>query len=198
MEQADPSIFADGETGKNKILAQAHAIRGYYYLYLSQNFGRVPMLETGETYSNTPGKPRPETMDETYQLILDDFEFAATYLDWTPENGEYGRFTKGAALAYAAWTYMYMKDFETAKGLYEQIINSGTYQLLPSFGELYQMDHYWEKESIWGGVEYQALFLSDCIREEHEDYIVVEGCPSLVVRDFLKPLQNGEKVRVIE
>ena len=55
-----------------------------------------------------------------------------------------------------------------------------------------------EKESIWGGVEYQTLFFSDCIREEHEDYIVVEGCPSLVVRDFLKPLQNGEKVRVIE
>ena len=149
VEKADPSIFADGETGKNKILAQAHAIRGYYYLYLSQNFGRVPMLETGETYSSTPSKPRPETMDGTYQLILDDFDFAARYLDWTPENGEYGRFTKGAALAYAAWTYMYMEDFETAKGLYKQIIDSGTYELLPSFGELYQMDHYWEKESVW-------------------------------------------------
>ena len=33
VEKADPSIFKDGETAKNKILAQAHAIRGYY-LYL--------------------------------------------------------------------------------------------------------------------------------------------------------------------
>ena len=55
-----------------------------------------------------------------------------------------------------------------------------------------------EKESIWGGTEYQAIFLSDCILEEHEDYILVEGCPSLVVQDSLKPLQSGEKVRVID
>ena len=55
-----------------------------------------------------------------------------------------------------------------------------------------------EKESIWGGTEYQAMFLSDCILEEHEEYIVVGGCPSLVVQDSLKPLQSGEKVRVID
>ena len=42
-----------------------------------------------------------------------------------------------------------MEDFETAKGLYKQIIDDGPYELLPSFGELYQMDHYWEKESVW-------------------------------------------------
>ena len=55
-----------------------------------------------------------------------------------------------------------------------------------------------EKESIWGGTEYRAMFLSDCILEEHEDYIVVKNCPSYVIQDSLKPLQEGEKVRVIE
>lgn len=55
-----------------------------------------------------------------------------------------------------------------------------------------------EKESIWGGTEYQAVFVSDCILEEHKDYIVVKDCPSLVVQDSLKPLQEGEKVRLIE
>ena len=55
-----------------------------------------------------------------------------------------------------------------------------------------------EKESIWGGTEYQTMFLSDCILEEHEDYIVVKDCSRLVVQDSLKPLQDGEKVRVIE
>ncbi|HJD38205.1 MAG TPA: hypothetical protein IAA00_14990 [Candidatus Blautia ornithocaccae] len=54
-----------------------------------------------------------------------------------------------------------------------------------------------EKESIWGGVEYQAVFVSNCILEEHEDYIVVQGCPELVIQDSLKPLQEGEKVKVI-
>ncbi len=55
-----------------------------------------------------------------------------------------------------------------------------------------------EEESIWGGKEYHAMFLSDCILEEHEDYIVVENCPPLVVLDTLKPLQEGEKVRILE
>ena len=34
--------------------------------------------------------------------------------------------------------------------------------------------------------------------EEYKDYIVVKDCPSLVVQDSLKPLQEGEKVRLIE
>ena len=55
-----------------------------------------------------------------------------------------------------------------------------------------------EYESIWGGTEYRTMFLSDCILEEHKDYIVVKDCPSLVVQDSLKPLQEGEKVRLIE
>lgn len=149
MEKADSSIFSEGETGKNKLIAQARAIRGYYYLYLSQNFGRIPMLETGETYSSSASKPRAESVEDTYNKIVEDLQFAADNLDWEPENREYGRFTKGAALAYQALTYMYLKDFTKAKATYKQIIDSKTYELLPSFGELHQMDHYWSKESIW-------------------------------------------------
>ena len=55
-----------------------------------------------------------------------------------------------------------------------------------------------EKESIWGGTEYRAMFVSDCILEEHENYIVVKNCPTFVIQDSLKPLLEGEKVRVIE
>lgn len=55
-----------------------------------------------------------------------------------------------------------------------------------------------EYESIWGGTEYRTMFLSDCILEEHKDYIVVKDCPTFVIQDSLKPLQEGEKVKVIE
>ena len=48
----------------------------------------------GETYVNTPSKPRPDTEDETWQVIIDDLAFGASVLDWTPINGEYGRITK--------------------------------------------------------------------------------------------------------
>ena len=55
-----------------------------------------------------------------------------------------------------------------------------------------------EYESIWGGTEYRTMFLSDCILEEYKDYIVVKDCPTFVIQDSLKPLQEGEKVKVIE
>ena len=58
--------------------------------------------------------------------------------------------------------------------------------------------HAQEYESIWDETEYQALFLTDGILEENEDYIFVKDCPKLVIQDFLKPLQDGEKVRLIE
>ena len=138
-----------GEKAKTQILAQAHAIRGYYYLYLSQNFGRVPMLLTGESYSSSASKPRPESTEAAFTLILEDLDFAAKNLDWTPVNGEYGRFTKGAALGYQALAYMYLKDYATAKSIYKQIIDSKTYELLPCFGEIHQVDNYWSKESVW-------------------------------------------------
>lgn len=149
LADVDPSLFAEGQTGKDKVEAQARAIRGYWYYYLAQNFGRVPMLNTGETYVTAPSKPRPESLDATYQFILDDLNYAAEKLDWTPENGDYGRITRGMAKAYAAQTYMYMGDFTSAKRLLGEIINDGPYALTPCYGEIHQPGNYWSKESVW-------------------------------------------------
>ena len=71
LETADASIFADSNS-KTVYEAQARAIRGYNYLYLTKLFGRVPMLLTGETYTTSVGKARPESVDETYAAIEED------------------------------------------------------------------------------------------------------------------------------
>lgn len=54
-----------------------------------------------------------------------------------------------------------------------------------------------EYEDIWGNTEYQAVFVSNCILEEHETYVVVKDCPKLIIEDSLRPLQDKEKVRLI-
>lgn len=149
LKDADVSLFAEGQEGKDKIEAQARGIRGYWYYYLAQNFGRIPMLREGETYVTTPSKPRAETVEETYDFILEDLNFAAEKLDWEPENGDYGRITRGMALSYAALTYMYKKDFVSAKAIWKNIIENGPYELTPCFGEIHQFDNYWCKESVW-------------------------------------------------
>lgn len=148
LETADASIFADSNS-KTVYEAQARAIRGYNYLYLTKLFGRVPMLFTGETYTTSVGKARPESVDETYAAIEEDLSFGRDHLDWLPMNGEYGRITKGFCKAYLAELYMLKKDFTKAKTELKDIVDSGTYSLEPCFGNLHAWDTHWTKESVF-------------------------------------------------
>lgn len=143
---------------------QAHALRGYFYLWLAENFGRVPMLYTGETYSNTPNKAAAETDDEMWDFIIEDFKTAVGKLDWKPQNEEYGRVTKGMALSYLAEAYLWKaykarqngdgdaKNTECitlAKDALKQVIESGTYELAPSYTTLWDPGVAWPKEAVW-------------------------------------------------
>ena len=61
------------ESAKTIMAAQAKALRAYSYMYLAQTWGRVPMLETGENYLNTPDKARAETDSQMWDFIIKDF-----------------------------------------------------------------------------------------------------------------------------
>jgi len=148
-EETDASLFTNGEKGKKQTIAQAKAIRAMDYLELVQGWGRVPMLKTGETGSNTPDKPRPESDAECWQLIEEDLTYAVENLDWDPINGNYGRITKGTALGYRAEAYMCQKKYDLAKKDYEAIIASGKYKLMPCFSYLFDTDKGWSSEDLW-------------------------------------------------
>lgn len=148
LAKADQSIFASAENVKY-YEAEAKAIRAFNNLYLTKVFGRVPILKTGDTYSSSPGKARPENVDEMYAFIEQDFKDAIAVLQWKPRNGEYGRITKGFCYAYLAELYMYQEKFAEAKKLLGDIINSGTYELEPCYGNLHGWNQHWTKESIF-------------------------------------------------
>lgn len=141
---------------------EARAIRAFFYTYLAQTFGRVPMLATGEDYSNSPQKARAKDYAEMWDFIIEDFSEAAKLLDWQPMNGEYGRATKGMAKAYLADAYMWKayrcpetKEamIKLAKQELYDIIKSGTYSLNPSFASNWDVDGGgWTKECIWAEI----------------------------------------------
>jgi hypothetical protein len=155
LQNADPTIFDNGDATIKIIEAQARAIRAYFYTFLVQNFGGVPMLMTGDTYSTSPGKTRGTT-DEAWTLIIEDLEFARDALEWDPWKNEKGRITKGMAKAYLGQAYMYMANqndragwFAKAKKEYKDIIDSGKYSLNPCFGQIHLPGVYWQSESVW-------------------------------------------------
>lgn len=153
---------------KAKLEGEGRALRGFFYHWLGTTFGRVPMLATGENYSNTPTKPRAETYTEMWNFVIEDFKAAAELLDWEPMDGQYGRATKGMALSYLADCYMWKayrlttgangqaQDEAAAKECYQlaqtalkQVLNSGTYELNKSFTTNWDPASAWGKEAIW-------------------------------------------------
>ena len=156
---------------KKSLDGQGRALRGFFYHWLATTFGRVPMLATGETYSNTPTKARAQSYAEMWDFIIDDFKAAAEELDWDPMDGQYGRATKGMALAYLGDAYMWKayrltdgangitdtgaapttaaECYKLAADCFKQILDSKTYKLNESFTTLWDPASAWGPETIW-------------------------------------------------
>ena len=146
------------EDTKKHLKGEAIALRGFEFFGLANTFGRVPLLKTGESYLTDPTKPKAETFAEMWDFVIADFAEAATLLDWAPFQNQAGRCTKGMALAFLGDAYMWKaytvpetanECYQKAYDAFNQIINSGTYELNPSFTTLYDAAEAWPKECIW-------------------------------------------------
>lgn len=149
---------------KKTAVGEARAIRAFFYTYLAQTFGRVPMLATGEDYSSAPQKARAKDYNEMWDFIIDDFKAAADSLTWQPFRGQYGRATKGMALSYLADAYMWKayrngglennKDIVTkAYDCLKSVYDSKTYKLNPCFSTNWDCDGGgWNSECIWAEI----------------------------------------------
>ncbi len=137
---------------------EARVIRAFHYFWLATTFGRVPMLATGETYVNTPYKARAETYEEMWNFIIEDLEKASELLSWKPYNSQYGRCTKGMALAYLGDAYMWKayrcpdqatECYQKAESALKQVLTSGEYELNKSYTTLWDATGVWGKEAIY-------------------------------------------------
>ena len=151
------------ENTKRHLKGEAMALRGFQFFALANTFGRVPLLVTGENFNNTPTKERAKTFEEMWDFVIQDFQGAAELLDWKPFDGltgvpQYGRCTKGMALTFLGDAYMWKaftcpdkanECYQKAYEAFQQVINSGEYELSPSYSVLYDADEAWPKEAIW-------------------------------------------------
>ncbi len=146
---------------KSTLEGEARACRAFFYTWLAQTFGRVPMLRTGETYTTNPEKERAKDYAEMWDFIIEDLENAAKLLDWKPMDGQYGRATKGMALAFLGDAYMWKayrcpetksEMLNKAITVYRQILNEGPYKLNPCFAANWDPAGAWNPECIWAEV----------------------------------------------
>ena len=94
---------------RQKMLGEVHFLRAFYFNEMVKRFGGMPILDE-KTGLFVPGdnlmRPR-NTYRECFTFIMNDLKFAVDSLPVTLNTNEYGRATKGAAMALKARVLLY-------------------------------------------------------------------------------------------
>ena len=142
-----PAIEMDA-TLKERILAEAKALRAFYYFNLVIIFGDVPLVTTPLNADQLQVTQSPvATIYET--LIEPDLVDAASHLPPSYSGGDIGRVTSGAANAMLAKAYLFQKKWDQAASAAELVINSGLYSLMPVYSQNFNANFENNAESVF-------------------------------------------------
>lgn len=134
------------EEQKKELIGEAHFLRGLLWFDMARKMGRFVPITKVLTQDDTEAFHTPLTgsVDESYKLILEEFNLAVEGL---PETSEQGRANKYAALALrsrmALQAYAYTKDesyLDVVINSSTEVINSGKYSLTDNYGGMFSSD----------------------------------------------------------
>lgn len=100
------------ETDKNNRLGELHFLRALYNFHLVEQFGNV-ILKTKETADGVDLFPKRNTIEEFYDVIISDLEFAKNNLPVSWPVAEYSRASKKAAMGMLAKAYLTRAYYST-------------------------------------------------------------------------------------
>ena len=103
-------------TLKKRYIAEVRALRAFSYFNLSTIFGPVPLI-TNDIVDPLEAKVAPTPQITVFDFVLAELKAAAPDLQTAYSNGggnEYGRMTKGAALALRARAALFYKKYDEA------------------------------------------------------------------------------------
>lgn len=147
------------ESVKAMRLAEVKFLRALYYFYLVQQFGDIPLPLNEITEVVTTAERVSEEV--VYTQIIQDLEEAVSVLP--PAQDDYGRVTKGTAQHLLAKVYLTRgyrafagsDDFAKAASNAADVINSGQYQLLDAFEDVFKQGNE-ENSEILFAVQYSS------------------------------------------
>lgn len=147
---------------------EAKFIRALFYFHLLDFYGGVPLYDETTIVSNefmNMQKPR-NSVEETRAFILNDLDEAASVLPVSWESADYGRATRGAAIALRGKVKLYAGDYVGATADFEEIVNDPNgvgygYRLNDSYPELFTVE---------GEQSPEMIFSIQCVSGTNTDY----------------------------
>ncbi len=166
LEKIDGIQFKD-EALKDRYIAEARFLRGYFYFELVQFYGHVPLIL--KTLTTSEYKQSQANPADVYNQIASDLLFAWEKLPGNISAAEYGRVSKWAAGAMLARVYLFHKGYgkgvlgitsdltvdnvpiteSNIEQIVDDIINLSGHALVPNFADLWGVNHENNKESIF-------------------------------------------------
>lgn len=145
-------------------VGEAKFLRALYYFYLVQQYGGVPLVVNEITTVVVTAERASEA--DVYAQIIKDLEDAVAVLPLQPDD--YGRATRGAAQHLLAKVYLTrgyrdfgsQQDFQDAIDNATDVINSGEYDLLDTFAEVFEQGNEVNDEIIFA-VQYSNTLSSN-------------------------------------
>jgi hypothetical protein len=149
-----PAIAMD-TARRNQIVAEAKFLRSVHYYWLAGLFGGVP-LKLHETQALGGDNVARATATETWAQVEKDLTEAAAGLPTVWPAADFGRATKGAALALLGKAYLQAAatgaapagDYTKAADAFRQVLQLG-YTLDPNYASLFDGTNEQSKEIIW-------------------------------------------------
>ena len=137
------------DDARKQLIAEARFVRGYFYFELEKTWGKVPLVD----HVLSPSEYQQPLVDEgeILNFIEEDFKAAAEDL---PERSQQdpediGRATAGAAKAFLAKAYIFHKKWQEAADVTDEIINSGEYDLMPDYEDVFKLENENNEEIVF-------------------------------------------------
>jgi hypothetical protein len=174
--EENPDAVPDASL-RTRFEAEVRFLRGLFYFDLVKWFGKVPVIETFVTPTEALNIGR-SPVEEVYNLIVSDLDFASNNLPDSYSSTDLGRATSFAAKGVLARVYMTRSgpglhpdgpclgtnEYGKALDLLDDIITSGQFTMLDNYADIFDYDNENNSEIVWdiqyigGGLGAGALY----------------------------------------
>jgi starch-binding outer membrane protein, SusD/RagB family len=132
---------------KTQATAQARFLRAHYHFEAKKMWNNAPFIDDKTYNPSDPNSTKIPNDKDIWTNIVDDLKFAYDNLP-TTWPGQPGRVTKWGAAATLGKAYMFQSKLDLAKPLFEAIVNSKQYDLMPKYHDNFRAETNNNKESI--------------------------------------------------
>lgn len=168
---------------KNQLLGEAKFMRAWYYFYLVNFFGDVPLVINTDALTNslTPRMAK----SQVYQQIVTDLIDAKNLLTTTYPSIEKARVNKRVVSAFLARVYFYQQNWTGAETEASDVIGSGVYSIEANMNNVFIKT---SPETIW------QIANTTGVTAMGAEFIPSSATPNFVLYDTLvKAFETGDQ-----